>query len=101
MGGWALRHQGFVVLCGVNRLLGVWCWWYAGVLSWALLGVPRESARGYLGWRGPSLGLRGRRCVGRVLIGRRGGVGGVGGVGGGERGALHDPIVLTIVGLLV
>eukprot|EP00967_Tisochrysis_lutea_P001418 scaffold1901_cov26-Tisochrysis_lutea.AAC.3 len=39
--------------------------------------------------------VRAVRRVGHHLLGRRGGAGGE---GGRERGALHDPIVITIVG---
>ena len=55
--------------------------------------MRRAVARGHPESRDPWMRVLRLRGVGHHLIGRRGGVGGE---RGGERGALHDPIVLTI-----
>ena len=71
-------------LCGA-----CWSWLVRRCVVWA-----RTVAREHLSWRGPSCRAMRLHGVLHVLVGRRGGVGGE---RGRERGALHDPIVLTIV----
>ena len=89
-------------MCVGSAVLVVLCWcvvWCCGVCClWGSGVSARAVARGYLGRHGPgwrSLRLRG---VGHHLVGQRGGVGGE---RGGERGAFHDPIVLTIVANII
>ena len=83
--------MGLCVLAGL-------CWcsvWFCVVSCPSASGaVCRVVARGYLGWHGSgwrSLRLQG---VSHGLVSQRGGGGGE---RGRERGAHHDPIVITIV----
>ena len=94
MGRWALRLLLFLLPGGLSVLVDVVCCVGAGLVLCVALCAWRGAARGHLGGRGlweRTVRLRG---VGHHLVSRRGGVGEE---RGGERGALPDPIVITIV----
>ena len=94
MGRSALRLLLFLLTGGVSVLVGVVCCVEVGSVLCVALCAWRGAARGHLGGRELWERAVRLRDVGHHLVSRRGGVGEE---RGGERGALHDPIVITIV----